>query len=177
MFHEPWRNPPPPPSNDELRHRAPSFGWNLLRAWWPALVWAAFIFIMSTDSFSSAHTSRFFEPLLRWLFPGITADQFDLIHHIIRKSAHFVEYFIFFVLLYRGVRITRGARAGWHWSWALMAWLIAAVYSALDEIHQIFVPSRGPSAWDSLIDTTGALIALFVVFLLYRLLRPRSQSA
>jgi VanZ family protein len=45
---------------------------------------------------------------------------------------------------------------------------IAALYSALDEFHQTFVASRGPSAWDSLLDSTGALVALFTVFFLYR---------
>jgi VanZ family protein len=46
--------------------------------------------------------------------------------------------------------------------------LIAAVYSGLDEFHQVFVPSRGPSPWDSLLDSTGALVALLTLFFLYR---------
>lgn len=141
---------------------------NWLRAWWPALAWAAMISILSTDSFSSEHTSRIIEPLLRWLIPTISAGTLDLVHHLIRKSAHFTEYFIFFLLLYHGIRATRRATQRWHWSWALVAWLIAALYSVLDEVHQIFVPSRGPSPWDSLLDSTGALFALLVVYLLYR---------
>jgi VanZ family protein len=48
----------------------------------------------------------------------------------------------------------------------------------LDEVHQIFVPSRGPSPWDSLLDSTGALVALFVLFLLYRrFLRVRPDES
>ena len=130
------------------------------------------IFLLSTDSFSSNQTGLLFEPLIRWFCPSRTAKQFDILHHFIRKCAHFAEYFVFFLLLYRGVR---GSRRGWHWSWALIAWLIAAAYSALDEIHQIFVPSRGPSPLDSLLDSTAALIALLVLFVLYRrFLRPRS---
>jgi VanZ family protein len=139
-----------------------------LRAWWPALAWAAIISLLSTDSFSSAHTSLIIEPLLRWLYPAISGDTLDLVHHLIRKSAHFTEYFIFFVLLYHGFRASRQNARAWNWSWALIAWFIAAAYSCLDEIHQIFVPSRGPSAWDSLLDSTGALFALFVLFLMYR---------
>jgi VanZ family protein len=129
------------------------------------LLWAAVIFLASTDSFSSEHTSSVFQPLLRWLLPALTISQFDRIHHLIRKSAHFTEYFIFFLLLYRGLR---GVRRGWHLSWALLAWFIAATYSELDEIHQSFVTSRGASAWDSLLDSVGALVALAVVFLFYR---------
>ena len=172
---EPWRNPPPAPNLDEVRQRMSprALLLALLRVWWPALLWAAIIFVMSTDFFSSAHTGLIIEPVLRWLFPTLSESQLYLAHHLIRKSAHFFEYFVFFLFLYRGVR---GSRHGWRWPWALGAWLIAAGYSALDEIHQIFVPSRGPSPWDSLIDSTGALIALFVLFVLYRrLLRFRSS--
>lgn len=167
---EPWRNPPPAPNLDEVRHRVSALSMLLfaLRTWWPAALWAAFIFTMSTDYFSAEHTGRFFEPLFRWFYPALTDDLFDVIHHYIRKSAHFTEYFIFFVFLYRAVRTSRHITRGWQWSSALIAWLIAAGYSALDEIHQIFVPSRGPSPWDSLIDSTGALIALLVLFFLYR---------
>lgn len=170
---EPWRNAPPAPNLDEVRYRMSPLslipGW--LRAWGPALLWSAVIFTASTDTFSAAHTASFFEPIFRWLIPSLTEGQFETIHFFIRKTAHFTEYFVFFLLLYRGIR---GARRGWHWSWALGAWFIAAAYSALDEIHQSFVASRTASAWDSLLDSTGALVALFVLFLLYRLfLRPR----
>jgi VanZ family protein len=170
---EAWRNPRSSPEFAGLRSRIPprSLFPDWLRAWWPALLWAAVIFLASTDSFSSEHTASVFEPLLRWLVPALTTGQFDKIHYVIRKSAHFTEYFIFFLLLYRGLR---GVRRGWHLSWALFAWFIAAAYSALDEIHQSFVASRGASAWDSLLDSTGALIALIVIFLFYRF-RPRKK--
>ena len=174
---EPWRNPRPAPRLDELRYRVSpgSMVGALLRAWWPALLWAALIFALSTDSFSSAHTGSLIERIVRWVVPSITAERFEIVHHVIRKCAHFVEYFIFFLLLYRGVRSSRTTNGRWRWSTAGIAWLIAAGYSVLDEIHQIFVPSRGPSAWDSLLDSTGALIALMVLFILYqRLLRTRS---
>jgi VanZ family protein len=131
-----------------------------LRVWWPALLWAAFIFTMSMDAFSAKHTASFFEPLLRWFKPNLTTAQFQLIHHYIRKSAHFTEYFIFCVLLYRGVR---GGRLGWRWSWGLTALFIAFSYSALDEIHQAFVASRQASPYDSLIDSAGAFFAFAIL--------------
>jgi len=163
---EPWRNPQPAPNSDEVQRVPPkdtTGAW--FRSWWPALAWAAVIFILSTDAFSLEHTSQFIGPILRWFFPSASSERIYMLHHVVRKAAHFVEYFVFFVFIYRGIR---RSRAGWHWSWALGAWLIAAVYSGLDEFHQVFVPSRGPSAWDSLLDSTGSLVALVTLFVLYR---------
>lgn len=120
---------------------------------------------MSTDSFSAEHTGSIFERILQWIDPSMTAAQFEIIHHLIRKSAHFTEYFVFGLLLYRGVR---GARAGWRWTWGLAALVIASGYSALDEIHQAFVASRHASPYDSLIDSTGAFFAVVVLWLWLR---------
>jgi VanZ family protein len=167
---EPWRNPRPAPQLDKIQSRLnerTKLGW--LRAWWPAIAWACFIFIMSTDSFSAQHTSRFFEPILRWLIPSLTRAQFALVHHIIRKMAHVTEYFMFSLLLYRGVR---GAGCGWRWTWGLAAFSIAAGYGALDEIHQLFVASRQSSPYDAMIDAAGALLAVLAVWLWFRLRKP-----
>ena len=120
---------------------------------------------MSTDSFSAEHTLSVFERILYWIDPSMTAVQVDLIHHFIRKTAHFSEYFVFGLLLYRGVR---GARAGWRWSWGVTALFLAAGYSALDEIHQAFVASRHASPYDSLIDSTGAFFAMLFLWLWFR---------
>jgi VanZ family protein len=128
-------------------------------------VWSGVIFSMSTDTFSADHTKGFLEPMLRWLIPGLAQSQYDYMHHIIRKCAHFTEYFVFFMLLYRAVR---GRHSGWRWIWGLTALFIAAGYSVLDEVHQAFVASRGASVYDSLLDSVGALVALVVLWLWLR---------
>jgi VanZ family protein len=143
------------------------------RTWWPALLWAVVIFLLSTDEFSAEHTSTFLYPLFHRIIPSLTAEQFASIHHLIRKSAHFSEYFVFYVLLFRGAR---GNRSGWRWTWALAALSIAAGYSALDEVHQAFVASRTASPWDSLLDSVGAFVASLAVFLWYRYDRTNIRS-
>ena len=172
---EPWRNPRPAPNLSEMRVRTPmphALAW--LWAWLPAMAWAAVIFLMSTDTFSAEHTGSVLGPILRWLHPNITEEQFNAIHYFVRKCAHFSEYFIFCVLLYRGVR---GKRTGWRWSWGFEALFFAAAYSALDEIHQAFVISRTASVYDSLLDSSGAFAAMGALWLWFRLRRPKAPYA
>lgn len=174
MPEQPWRKPRPAPQLQELQPHLRELGpikW--LLAWWPALLWAAVIFAMSTDTFSSEHTGSILERILSWIYPAITTGEFEIIHHLIRKSAHFTEYFVFGLLLFRGLR--RG-RPGWRWSWGLLALFIAAVYSALDEIHQAFVASRTASPYDSLLDSIGALAGIIFLFLWFRW-RTRKAAA
>lgn len=172
---QPWRNPRPAPHLPEIqaRLRPPRMPpW--LRAWWPALLWAAVIFSMSTDTFSAAHTGMFIEPILRWLYRSLTEQQFKAAHYFIRKSAHFSEYFVFCLLLFRAVR---GDRQGWRWTWGLTALFYAACYSALDEIHQAFVVSRTASAWDSLLDSSGAFVAFAALWLWFQRKKTRAGTA
>ncbi len=126
------------------------------RQFWPALVWAAFIFLFSTKYFSASGTASIIIPILHRLFPGASRHALMTAHYWIRKSAHVVEFFIFSMLLLRGVR---GDRPGWNFRWALLAIGIAAGYAALDEFHQAFVPGRVSSPWDALLDASGAVTA------------------
>jgi VanZ family protein len=170
---QPWRNPRPAPHLPEMQPRLTHAlipGW--LRAWWPAAVWAVFIFTMSTDPFSARHTASFFWPIVHWFKPDVTAHQFEVIHHYIRKTAHFTEYFVFCTLLYRGIR---GLREGWRWTWALAALAFAAGYAALDEVHQAFVASREARISDSLLDSIGAFFAILILWTWFRLGRRVSS--
>jgi len=175
LAEQPWRNPRPAPQLNEVGRRVSPGAYvaSFSQSWWPAVVWASVIFFLSIDTFSSQHTGSVLFPILHWLFPSLTLEQFEPIHHVVRKSAHFTEYFVFCVLLFRGAR---GDRKGWRWTWALAAFSIAAGYSALDEIHQAFVASRTASPWDSLLDSVGALVASLVLFAWYRL-RPCSEAS
>jgi VanZ family protein len=138
---------------------------NWLKWWLPACVWAVVISTASMDAFSAEHTSRIILPFLRWLLPHAPVATLELLHLVIRKCAHFAEYFLFSLLLLRAVR---GKRHGWMLRWALIALAIAAAYSVLDEFHQSFVPSWTASPWDSLLDTFGASVAQLAIWAWFR---------
>lgn len=171
---QPWRNPHPAPSLAEIQSRREQpRRWGWVRAWWPAMAWAGVIFSLSTDTFSAEKTRSILEPILRWLIPAMTKELFETIHYVIRKVAHFTEYFVFYLFIYRGVRAGRG---GWRWTWGIVALFSAAGYSILDEIHQAFVASRTASAYDSLLDSAGAFVAFVALWQWFRRLRKRANG-
>lgn len=133
-----------------------------LKVWWPALAWAVLISTFSTGLFTADHTGRFIVPVLHWLFPHASRATLVKLHYLIRKSAHFIEYFILSLLILRGIRAgRRDARLGW----ALAAIAVVAGYAALDEFHQSFVPGRTAAVADVLLDTTGGIAAQIVAAL------------
>jgi VanZ family protein len=140
--------------------------------WIPAIGWAVVISGLSTDTFSSEHTSVFIVPALRWLFPHAAIETIELMHAVIRKMAHLTEYFILSILLMRALR---GQDRGWKLLWAIWAIAIATGYACFDEFHQSFVPSRTASPWDALLDATGASAAQIAIWLWY-LTKERSKG-
>ena len=126
------------------------------KRWVPVIVWAVIISLFSTGVFTSDNTSRIIIPALHWIFPHASMATLEFMHHIIRKSAHFIEYFILSLLVLRGIR---AGRKETHLAWAAVALLVVACYASLDEFHQRFVPGRTPAVTDVLLDTTGGAVA------------------
>ena len=78
---------------------------------------------------------------------------------ILRKLAHGGIYFLLGIAL-TGVLISqRTKRVLW------LVPLIGGVLAALDEFHQSFVPGRGPSIFDVLIDVIGVGLGMGLVLL------------
>jgi VanZ family protein len=124
----------------------------------------AVIFTASADSHSYEHSSRFVEPLLRWLFPKMPENQIHEIHHVIRKCAHLTEYAVLAVLLWRGLHLSKNHLSAWSWPKVGGTLLIIFLYAASDEFHQSFVPTRTPLVSDVFIDTAGGTIGLLALW-------------
>lgn len=137
----------------------------IARYWLPVFLWMLVIFLMSTDIGSGGHTSRILGPLVRWLMPGAPASTLDQIHFLVRKGGHLTEYAILGLLIWRALVRPRWRKlGGWHWKPALLAVGISAAYAAGDEFHQSFVPSRGASVRDVMIDSCGAAMGMLVLW-------------
>ena len=84
---------------------------------------------------------------------------------IIRKTLHITEYFILFNFAY----FTFGKNN-------LKATIFAITYAASDEFHQKFVPGRGPTFHDVLVDTVGVILGNVFIWKLYKRVQQKSRS-
>lgn len=124
------------------------------------------IFSASADSHSYQHSSTLFEPLLHWLFPRMSQEHVEQIHHLFRKCGHLTEYAILGLLLWRSIhQPDKKNPKPWRWDEAGLALAIVLLYAASDEIHQVFVATRTALRSDVLIDTSGAAAALLLLWL------------
>ena len=79
---------------------------------------------------------------------------------IIRKAAHITEYFILYVLFFNVIKDKQS------FTKTLVFSLIGVfLYACTDEFHQLFIPGRAGKFVDVIIDTTGGLVALTVIYI------------
>ncbi len=129
--------------------------WRRFRIWLPPVAWAALIFVFSSEAFSGANTAGLPEPLLRYLFPALSASGIELIHILLRKLGHFVEYFVLSILVMRALRQeAHNKLAPRHFALGLA---LTALYAISDELHQALVPNRSASIIDVLIDAFSGI--------------------
>lgn len=77
------------------------------------------------------------------------------------------EYAILLLFVYYGIHKTI------RYKYALLgSLLISFIYACSDEIHQLFIPGRSGQFTDVLIDTSGALIMLLIIYLWQKRKKP-----
>jgi len=140
-------------------------------AWLPVAVGICVILTESTEAFGSDRTSG----PLRWLFESIfgpVADtRWEVLHHLIRKSGHFLGYGLIGLAWLRAWWMTLPRSRFIHD--AFLALLGTAVVASCDEWHQTFLPNRTGTAWDVLLDCCGAITLQILVYVFMRTFKPK----
>ena len=147
-----------------------------LQFWLPVLFWMTVIFIASADAHSYEHSSFIVEPLLHWLFPKMSQEHIEQIHHVIRKCGHLTEYAILALLLWRALHLSKNNLPTWSWPKVGGTLLLVFIYAATDEFHQRFVPTRTALVSDVFIDTAGGAIGLFALFNFHLCRKPKPEK-
>lgn len=89
------------------------------------------------------------------------------LQRVIRKWAHKIVYFQLGILLVLSIINTRFTNIGTY----LISFIAATIYGATDELHQMFIPGRGPLLSDIFIDSVSALTGVVFIALIIELLR------
>jgi VanZ family protein len=148
--------------------RGPKF-W--VSAWWPVAVGIGIIAIESTEALGADHTSGPLRLIFQAIFGHVNNVEWENIHHLIRKSGHFIGYGLLGLTWLRAWWMTL-PRSVFLQDTAL-ALLGTAMTASADEYHQSFLPNRTSSPWDVLIDCCGALAMQLLVYICMRLFRPK----
>lgn len=149
--------------------------------WIPAILAVAVIAGESTDVMNSDNTSRWLYPLWSAVFGRVSPDTWAEIHHLIRKTGHFVGYGLVSLSFYYSWRMTLG-RSWRNRLWplrrraALLALACTLAIASGDEFHQRFLPDRTSSIYDVGIDFSGGITMQLLLFgALALFAKPRAE--
>ena len=144
--------------------RKPAGYW--FRAWWPVAAGICVIALESTAWLGSDHTSSPLRWLWEHIFGHVTDNSWEILHHYIRKTGHFIGYGTMGLLWLRAWWMSL-PRVGFLLD-AMLALLGTALVASLDEFHQSFLPNRTGVPSDVLLDCCGAVVLLLIAYLYVR---------
>ena len=111
--------------------------WPGVCRWIPPIAWMGLIFVLSAQ-------------------PDLPHAPGPLLDLLIKEVGHAVVYGVLFVLLWQA--LDRRFRP------LVLAWMLAVLYAASDELHQTFVPGRNGRIVDVVIDGVGVTLAAAAVW-------------
>ena len=124
---------------------------------------AIFFFSSMSGESSGSLSAKITEAVISIVFPGyseLSSEQqtgtFNLLHHIIRKLAHFSEYAVLGALIVLFLNTFSLKHV------FLISLLCAVLYAVTDEWHQSFVSDRGPAISDIILDSAGAALGIVI---------------
>ncbi|MEG1411032.1 MAG: VanZ family protein [Terrisporobacter sp.] len=134
------------------------------------VLWVAFIFSMSSqNSTTSKNTSGGTIRAVLSIVPQfenqpeeVQDEVVDNLQYIARKSAHFLGYMMLGILVMSLLLQYDNLQHK-----ALKSFIICVLYAISDEIHQLFVPGRAGQVKDVMIDSSGAILGIFIVLIIY----------
>ena len=136
------------------------------------VMWMVLIFCFSQqDATDSSSLSNGFIATIYSFITGkeATLEVLEKYSFIVRKLAHFSVYFVLGLLSFN-VMVQFKTKYAY-------SFLISFVYSISDEIHQIFIPGRAGQIRDVLIDSSGALLAILICYLIsYLVLKSKNKK-
>ena len=131
------------------------------------ILWMGLIFVLSNDN--AAQSKKKSDTIIDKTIYKICQvvsndcskkDVRNKYHFLIRKLAHFTEYFILGVLVIFTFR-EYGIKN------VFIPLVVCILYACSDEIHQLFIKGRTGSFIDAIIDSCGSLTSILLLYYFY----------
>lgn len=142
-----------------------------LSAWLPVVLGIGVIAVESTEFMGADHTSGPLRALYQAIFGHVGDARWEIIHHYIRKTGHFVGYGLIGLAWLRAWWMSLPQSRFIHDAFLALAG--TALVASSDEFHQSLLPNRTSSSLDVLLDCSGALTLQLIVYVVMRIARPK----
>ncbi|MFG6114124.1 VanZ family protein [Halobacillus sp. MO56] len=157
-----------------------------MKYWIFPILWMAVIFYSSSQPYQEQDIKPFLSGKLDLTFLVPILEPIHFIYHhsevsidalgteglvefFIRKGAHVTVFLILTLLIYYALTKTSQLSVSVRLA---AAWVMTVIYAITDEWHQGLTPNRTPYFGDVILDVTGAIIAVAILFLLSRKKNP-----
>ena len=139
-----------------------------------ALLIANLAFIWGNSLLPGSESGNLSGGIMAWInsILGLGEEGAEMLHHLIRKAAHFTEFACLGALLCWYCRLS-GVEKLYLVTTPLLGALLAA---CADETIQIYVEGRGSSLSDVWVDTFGSLTGIMLLILGHHLLSKRNKQ-
>ena len=133
------------------------------------LVGLMLAFIWGNSLLTGTDSGNMSGGILQWLnsFLKLDLQRAEMLHHLIRKAAHFTEF-----ACLGGLLAWRCSMDAQKHPFAFPA-LLSMAAGLVDETIQLFTPDRGPSLTDVWIDTSGAVTGIMLLILGHHLIKRK----
>ncbi|EYE87185.1 phosphotransbutyrylase [Fervidicella metallireducens AeB] len=131
-----------------------------LRKWAYVIIWMAIIFFFSCQNGeASSNNNKFIEQILLYFRIDLNSIFNGNGSYLIRKVAHFTEYFILYYFVFNALNKDVSFRKN-----LIISLIFTFLYACSDEFHQSFTPGRYPSFKDVMIDTGGGTFCMVIKY-------------
>lgn len=133
-----------------------------------SIVWIIVIFSFSLQS--GEESGELSGGIVAWIVGLFFPEDFthiELVHFLVRKAAHFTEYFILGVLLSLTVREAKWKKV------LLVPWVLGTLVASCDETIQLFSDGRAGQVTDVMLDSSGVLTGCVTLMLVVIYLKRR----
>lgn len=139
-----------------------------------AVIWMTVIFLFSAQngedsSETSGGVVLFICSILNYSPSQI---MLDIMTTCVRKAAHMTEFGILGILVFNTLHCGFGSFRGIY----PLAFAVASLYAATDETHQLFINGRSGKFTDWIIDSTGIILWLFILWAVIKIISSKKHG-